>query len=296
MIAFNKVVQFNPIGLLISALTALGMVIANYINKQREANKYTRQMKTEILEEETAANKLFTALKLAGQGTDQRSRLIEAINEKYGDYLPNLLNEESSLKDIKNAQDAVNTAIRTNIALKTQKEAVDNIEREALEDKAKQIDDIRAKLAKKLPTSEVELGLSRIVAQTDKAVEKGFNAKQALAGVFSNLKKNFFGGNAKNMDPQTANEVEDYIDLVYKTAAKMAKEKAKYQPFISPLPSLSNIFSKALRFLSASFELSSLSLKLVKSTPLSLLNLKNCSPDIQFDTPFHVYRQKLSKL
>ena len=38
------------------------------------------------------------------------------------------------------------------------------------------------------------------------------------------------------MDPQTANEVEDYIDLVYKTAVKMAKEKAKYQPFISPLP------------------------------------------------------------
>lgn len=236
MIAFNKVVQLNPIGLLISALTALGMVIANYINKQREANKYTRQMKTEILEEETAANKLFTALKLAGQGTDQRSRLIEAINEKYGDYLPNLLNEESSLKDIKSAQDAVNTAIRTNIALKTQKEAVDNIEREALEDKAEQIDDIRAKLAKKLPASEVELALSRIVAQADKAVEKGFNAKQALAGVFSNLKKDFFGGNAKNMDPQTANEVEDYIDLVYKTAAKMAKEKAKYQPFISPLP------------------------------------------------------------
>ena len=122
-------------------------------------------------------------MKLAGQGTDQRSRLIEAINEKYGDYLPNLLNEESSLKDIKSAQDAVNTAIRTNIALKTQKEAVDNIEREALEDKAKQIDDIRAKLAKKLPASEVELALSRIVAQTDKAVEKGFNAKQALAGV-----------------------------------------------------------------------------------------------------------------
>ena len=48
MVAFNKVVQLNPIGLLISALTALGMIIANYINKQREANKYTRQMKTEI--------------------------------------------------------------------------------------------------------------------------------------------------------------------------------------------------------------------------------------------------------
>lgn len=236
MVAFNKVVQMNPIGLLISALTALGMIIANYINKQREANKYTRQMKTEILEEETAANKLFTALKLAGQGTEQRRRLIEAINEKYGDYLPNLLNEESSLKDIRSAQEAVNTAIRTNIALKTQKEAVDNIEREALEDKAEQIDDIRAKLAKKLPASEVELALSRIVAQTDKAVEKGFDAEQALVGVFSNLKKDFFGGNSKNMDPQTANEIEDYIDLVYSTAAKMAKEKAKYQPFISPLP------------------------------------------------------------
>lgn len=236
MVAFNQTIKLSPIGLAISILTGLVMVIGNYINKQREANKYSRQMRSEILEEETAVNKLFTALKLAGQGTDQRRRLIEAINEKYGDYLPNLLSEESTLQEIKKAQESVNTAIRTNIALKTQKEAVDNIEREALDKKADQIDDIRKKLSKKLPASEVELALSRIVAQTDKAVEKGFTAEQALAGVFFNLKKNFFGGNAKKMDPQTSNEVEDYINLVYKTAAKMAKEKAKYDPFITQLP------------------------------------------------------------
>lgn len=236
MVAFNNALKLSPIGLIVSLLAAAAMGLTYYINKQREANKYTRQMKTEILEEEKAANKLFTALKLAGQGTEQRSRLIEAINEKYGDYLPNLLSEKSSLKEIKEAQENINTAIRTNIALKTQKEAVDNIEREALEDKAKQIDDIREKLSKKLPASEVELALSKIVRQTDKAVEKGFTAEQALSGVFSNLKKGFFSGNAKNMDPKTANEVEDYIDLVYETAAKMAKEKAKYDPFINPLP------------------------------------------------------------
>lgn len=236
MVAFNNALKISPIGLIVSLLAAVAMGLTSYINKQREANKYTRQMKTEILEEETAANKLFTALKLAGQGTEQRSRLIEAINEKYGDYLPNLLSEESSLKEIKEAQENVNTAIRTNIALKTQKEAVDNIEREALEDKAKQIDDIREKLSKKLPASEVELALSKIVRQADKAVEKGFTAERALFGVFENLKKGFFGGNAEKMDKNTANEVEDYIDLVYETAAKMAKEKAKYDPFITPLP------------------------------------------------------------
>lgn len=236
MVAFNQATKLSPIGLAISLFTGLVMIIGNYINKQREANKYTRQMRSEILEEETAANKLFTALKLAGQGTDQRRRMIEAINEKYGDYLPNLLSEESSLQEIKKAQEAVNTAIRTNIALKTQKEAVDNIEREALDEKADQIDDIRKKLSKKLPASEVELALSRIVSQADKAVEKGFTAKQALAGVFHNLKKDFFGGNVKKMDTQTSNEVEDYIDLVYKTAAKIAKEKAKYDPFINNLP------------------------------------------------------------
>lgn len=236
MVAFNQAIKLSPIGLAISVLSGLVMVIGNYITKQREANKYTRQMRSEILKEETAANKLFTALKLAGQGTEQRRRLIEVINEKYGGYLSNLLSEESSLQEIKKAQESVNTAVRTNIALKTQKEAVDNIEREALDKKAGQLDDIRKKLSKKLPTNEVELALSRIVAQTDKAVEKGFTAKQALAGVFSNLKMDFFGGNLKNMDPKTSNEVEDYINIVYKTAAKMAKEKAKYDPFITQLP------------------------------------------------------------
>lgn len=234
MVAFNNAVKMNPLGLLLSALAAAGMAIAHFVSKQREANKYTRQMRAEILREETAANKLFTALKLAGQGTEQRARLIAAVNRQYGDYLPNLLSEEASLKEIRKAQEAVNAAIRANIALKTQKEAVDNIERDALEEKASEIDDIRKLLARKLPASEVETALSRIVTQADKAVEKGFNAKQALQGVFKNLKDDFFGGNVSRMDPHTAGEIEDYVDLVYKTAAKIAKEKAKYEPFITP--------------------------------------------------------------
>lgn len=232
MVAFNQIVKANPLGLLLSLVTAVGAAIYSFTQKQKEANKYTRQMKSEILEEETACNRLFVALKAAGQGTEQRNRLIEIINQKYGEYLPKLLTEESTLNDIRKAQDSVNAAIRTNIALKTQQEAVDDIEQKSLEKKASDLDDIRNKLSKKLPDSEVELALSRIVEQTDRAVAKGLTAEQALKGVFTNLKNGFFGGDIKRMDKQTANELEDYIDTVYDTVRKISEEKAKYKPFI----------------------------------------------------------------
>jgi len=233
MVAFNTALKASGIGLLISALATAGVLLYNFISKQRESSKYTRQMNQAILEETSSVNKLFDALKIAATGTDQRRRLIQAINEKYGEYLPKLLEETASLNDIREAQDRVNASIRKNIALKTQSEAVDNIEKESLEDKASQLDDVREKLLKKLPASEVELALQRIVEQADRAASKGYSARQALSGVFSNLKNDFFGNDAGKMDKQTANALEDYIDVVFDTAEKISKEKAKYSPFLT---------------------------------------------------------------
>lgn len=233
MVAFNTALKASGIGLLISALATAGVLLYNFISKQRESSKYTRQMNQAILEETSSVNKLFDALKIAATGTDQRRRLIQAINEKYGEYLPKLLEETASLNDIREAQDRVNASIRKNIALKTQSEAVDNIEKESLEDKASQLDDVREKLLKKLPASEVELALQRIVEQTDRAASKGYSVRQALSGVFSNLKNDFFGNDAGKMDKQTANALEDYIDVVFDTAEKISKEKAKYSPFLT---------------------------------------------------------------
>lgn len=233
MVAFNTALKASGIGLLISALATAGVLLYNFISKQRESTKYTRQMNQAVLEETSSVNKLFDALKVAGAGTDQRRRLIQAINEKYGEYLPKLLEETASLNDIRDAQDKVNASIRKNIALKTQSEAVDNIEKESLEDKASQLDDVRKKLLNKLPASEVELALQRIVEQTDRAISKGYSARQALIGVFDNLKKDFFVNDSGKMDKQTANALEDYIDVVFDTAEKISKEKAKYSPFLN---------------------------------------------------------------
>lgn len=60
-------------------------------------------------------NTLFNVLKSGNLSNKTRNKLIKEINDKYGEYLPNLLTEKSTLEDIQKAQDAVNKAMRLKI-------------------------------------------------------------------------------------------------------------------------------------------------------------------------------------
>lgn len=232
MILFSRAISLSPIGLLITGITTLAVVVGSYIYKQYEANKALREMRAEMMKEQTAANNLFISLSKAAEGTQRRKELIDEINNKYKDYLPFMLSEKSSLNDIRDAQEAVNKAIQTNIALKTQQKSVEEIENKAIQEKAKQIEDIRKKLTEKLPDSEVERALQNIVSQTDKILEKGFDKGSASRGVFKNLKDSFFGGIDNSVESGTYQEIQDYVDVVYDTAKKIAAEKKRYSPFI----------------------------------------------------------------
>lgn len=71
-----------------------------------------------------------TALGLA---TDRQKQLIEEINSKYGEYLPNLLTEKSSYEDIKTAIDAANDSFRERIKLIANQEVLGEIQKQAVD-------------------------------------------------------------------------------------------------------------------------------------------------------------------
>ncbi|SDK34191.1 phage tail tape measure protein, TP901 family, core region [Catalinimonas alkaloidigena] len=62
-------------------------------------------------------NREIETLKRGNFTQEERARLIQEINSKYGQYLPHLLSEQSSLEDIEKAQRAVNEAILGKIIL-----------------------------------------------------------------------------------------------------------------------------------------------------------------------------------
>jgi hypothetical protein len=86
-----------------------------FLNRLADAN----QEKEESIRLDNLQNKelniLFESLKNTNLSTKARRGLIEEINKEYGEYLPHLLTEKSTLEEIEKAQKAVNDQLRIKI-------------------------------------------------------------------------------------------------------------------------------------------------------------------------------------
>ncbi len=74
--------------------------------------------------EEAEARILFNTVKDLNATEEVRVKAIADINAMYGDYLPNLLTENSSLEDIEEAQKAVTSAMLKRLALSVNEENI----------------------------------------------------------------------------------------------------------------------------------------------------------------------------
>ncbi|MGL4860580.1 MAG: phage tail tape measure protein [Enterobacteriaceae bacterium] len=222
----------NPWGIILATITLVIGALVQYATKTNHAKEASKELFKEMIKETSELNKLFNALKKAGDGTDQRKRLIEEINTKYGEYLPNLLNEHSSLKDIEQAYKDINTAMRANLAQKILAQKTEEIETEFLDKKSKQMEDIRKALSDtKLPESEIAKATQDIVRLVDKGLAAGLSNEKTGLDVYKLIKQNFFG-NKDNATGDLWNEMQDYINVVYKAAKKVKEVEKTLSPFM----------------------------------------------------------------
>ena len=124
--------------------------------------------------EKVGLDELFNSLAdVTVQGT-QRSMLIDEINKKYGDYLPNLLTEQSTNEDIAAAYDLVNEALI--------KKAVTQAKANALEVATTQLlkDRIEAQKALSKAEREAAKGISS-TEQLNRVNKAVADAKQEIA-------------------------------------------------------------------------------------------------------------------
>lgn len=150
--AFNLASKMSPLGLIAAALA---FAATSWITYKEQIKKTTKEQDTfndiqaetkrRMVEEVGEMKRLFDVLRDQNTSQEVRSGLIKEINEKYKDYLPNLLTEESSLADINTAYINVNKAMK------------EKIEFMVKESKAKEI---------YLKIYELELEFQRIAAQT----------------------------------------------------------------------------------------------------------------------------------
>ena len=135
--AFGKALIANPVGIVIAAVAALAQGISFLVSKSREATKELRELnkrtvdttssfvkaQAEIDKERKSLEELKDAATKAAEGSDERKRVIDKINELYGDYLPNLLTEKSSNEELETALTNVNTQLEKKIKLQARDNA-----------------------------------------------------------------------------------------------------------------------------------------------------------------------------
>lgn len=137
----------NPWIAIGTAIAAVTVYLYKYVARISEAEKASREFRKELAKEQLEASFLFDALKKANEGTDTRRKLIQTINEKYGQYLTNQLTEKSNWEDIDTALKQVNSSLETQIAMRMKSDAGSSITEGYIDNIADKYDYIRKQVA-----------------------------------------------------------------------------------------------------------------------------------------------------
>ena len=229
MRSFLLTLGLNPITAITMAVTAAAYGIYKLCTRTNEAKAAMNDFTSEMLTEKRELDKLFNALKNAADKTKEKKDIVDVINKQYKDYLPNLLTEHSTLEEIKTAYDLINRKLRENIALKTLNEKANDIESKSLENKTKEINDIRDELSA-MPDFQREEVIDYIVRLGDQYVAEGKRVENAWSDVIRNVLKKYFPKSSAPLG--LSGEIQDYVQEVYAAAEEIQKIKNELSPFL----------------------------------------------------------------
>ena len=138
--AFNVVMKMNPVGLAVTAVTALAGAFVLLNRRKKEAVRVERSLTDEAKDEIAnnqvrlaQANNLMDAIKDQNTTNDQRRRLINQLNTEYKDLLPNLIDEKDGVADIAEAQKEMNAQMAKKIAMIAAQDQMNQSVKEAVE-------------------------------------------------------------------------------------------------------------------------------------------------------------------
>jgi len=124
MIAFKLASVATIAGLAALAITGVIAVVRKLTKEQNDYKKATKSVTQAITTEMFALDYVFNRLKKTTEGTKQRKAAIEDLNQRYGEYLSNLITEKSSLADIEKAHKAVSSVMSAKLAFEGYGQAI----------------------------------------------------------------------------------------------------------------------------------------------------------------------------
>lgn len=235
----------HPYALVAAAVVALGTALyklwtyqTNAQRQQEKLNETFKDFAVESAKEERSLSSLFDAIKRTNSGTDERKKLIKAVNDQYGQYLPRLLSERSSLEEINEAYSIINTSIKEQIALKIKNATTDEVVTSGLKEQVSAVSDIRKSLAGKFNIGLVDSIVDEIKQTTDEYQKAGSTWEKAWQQAYFNVQRKYTGKIKLGNDFATS--MEDYVKSVFNTEQAVAMIEKQYAPFISKIKDLND--------------------------------------------------------
>ena len=281
----------NPYAIMAAAIAALGVAMyklwtyqTNAQKQQEKLNKTFNEFTVEVAKEERSLSSLFEALRHTNSGTEERKKMIKAVNDQYGQYLPKLLTEKSSLEEINEAYSIINTSIKEQIALKIKNSATDEIVTFGLKEQVSAVSDIRKSLADKVKNvGLVDSIVEEIKQTTDEFQKAGSTWEKAWQQSYFNIQRKYTGKIKLGND--FASSMEDYVKSVFNTEQAVSMIEKQYAPFISKIKDLNGVVGESTSDVETKVVVSEdeKALKLRKKLTEQLLDLRRQNQQSEID-------------
>lgn len=244
MKAFFLVTKFHPLGLLLTVITALAGGIYLLATRTKKAKTLTEEFFSAISEERNELNKIYNQLLKTNEKTAERTRLINEFNSGFGKYLTNLLDEKSTVDDIKKAYKEATVAMNDHYARELLASKQSEIVKESLDEQSKALRKsvdiaINATKDQKARLSELINDVTNQVISDNPEYGAG-NVRQKI---YEQINREFGSGAAYDLFGGSqgwedfSKEISPFIKAADKTINKVAELKDELAPFIKNLSS-----------------------------------------------------------
>lgn len=214
----NATMSASAIGLIITAITALGVGLYKLITYQSELTKATKEYYRETEKLKREANDLLQIIDSSTKGSEQYQSAVSKLVDLYGPYISHLIDEKGYLTDIDVTRRLINKAIEETIGLKIKEALVSGIVDKSLQKQADFYEEMVKTLQKQAGLSE---DAARIYATNfTNSVKQGANWESEVNNLFAKLKNHFhirpfrqFANEYKKMlkDVTRANKKFDFV-------------------------------------------------------------------------------------
>lgn len=152
-----------------------------------QLNKFSKTFNSQLVTELSNLRYVYQALTMTSEGTMARKAAIEDLNKKYGEYMPYLLSEKSTLSEIDSVYRSINTNLRQKIALETKDAVVGDIQKEAQKEQYKAMGRLEEGLQKQgIGQALSEKIIADLILSLPKMKEAGVKLNDAVISSYKN--------------------------------------------------------------------------------------------------------------